>query len=92
LTSLLPVVIVRSRRGAFGDQGLDLGLLAATVAVAILVNAAVCGVLSNPHNRYGARIIWIATFAVALVPLRVAQTRRLQAVGTVDASPARHPA
>ncbi len=89
---LLPVVIVRSRRGAFGDQGLDLGLLAATVAVAILVNAAVCGVLSNPHNRYGARIIWIATFAVALVPLRVAQTRRLQAVGTVDASPARHPA
>ena len=33
----------------------DLGPLAATAALAILANAAVCGVLSNPHDRYGAR-------------------------------------
>jgi hypothetical protein len=79
----LPFVILFARRGDFAD----LGLLAATVAVAILVNAAVCGALSNPHNRYGARLVWIATLAVALVPMRLAATRQLQA--SVEASPAR---
>lgn len=70
----LPLVVVlgfRGRRSEFAD----LGLLAATVLVAVLVNAGVCGILSNPHNRYGARIVWIATFAVALAPMRVAATR-----------------
>jgi hypothetical protein len=57
----------------------DLARLAATVAVAILANAAVCGLVSSPHDRYGARIVWIATFAVALVPLRLAATRRAKA-------------
>ncbi len=78
---LLPLVILRSRQGEFGD----LGLLAATVAIALLANAAVCGVLSNPHSRYGARIVWIATFAVALVPMRIAVARRSQAAITADA-------
>jgi hypothetical protein len=32
-----------------------------TVTVAILANAFICGVLSGPHDRYGARIVWIAT-------------------------------
>jgi hypothetical protein len=76
----LPFVILLARRADFAD----LGLLAATVAVAILVNAAVCGALSNPHSRYGARLVWIATLAVALVPMRLAATRQLQ----VEASPA----
>jgi hypothetical protein len=48
----------------------DTGRLAATVTVAILANAVVCGVLSGPHDRYGARIAWIATFAVAIAILR----------------------
>jgi hypothetical protein len=55
----------------------DLGSLAATAAVAILVNAAVCGVLANPHDRYGARLVWLATFVVVLVPL--ARTFRREA-------------
>jgi hypothetical protein len=71
---MLPLVIPLLRRADFAD----LGALAATVAVALLVNAAVCGVLSNPHNRYGARLVWIATLAVALVPMRLAATRQLQ--------------
>jgi hypothetical protein len=41
----------------------------------LLANAVVCGALSNPHNRYGARLAWVATFAVALVPMRYAVTR-----------------
>jgi hypothetical protein len=40
--------------------------LAATVTVAILANAFACGALSGPHDRYGARIAWIATFMVAI--------------------------
>jgi hypothetical protein len=67
---LLPVVLLIGR----GDYG-DLRLLAATIAVALLANAVVCGALSNPHNRYGARLVWVATFAVALVPMRYAATR-----------------
>ena len=46
------------------------GRLAATVTVAILANAVVCGALSGPHDRYGARIAWIATFTAAIAILR----------------------
>src|SRR4029077_10776685 len=43
------------------DDLADLRRLAATVTVAILANAAVCGALSNPHDRSGARLVWVAT-------------------------------
>jgi hypothetical protein len=48
----------------------DTERLAATVTVAILANAVVCGVLSGPHDRYGARIAWIGTFTAAIAILR----------------------
>ena len=49
----------------------DLTPLAVTAALAILANAAVCGVLANPHDRYyGVRMVWLATFVVLLVPWR----------------------
>jgi hypothetical protein len=44
--------------------------LVAIVMVAILANAFVCGVLSGSHDRYGARMAWIVTFAVAIAVLR----------------------
>jgi len=59
---LATIVLARNR-----ERFADLGPLAATAALAILANAAVCGVLANPHDRYGARLAWIATFVVALV-------------------------
>jgi hypothetical protein len=66
--ALLPVTMLLAwRRREFSD----LGLLAATVALAILVNAFVCGPLSNPHDRYGSRMVWIAPFVVALAPWRL---------------------
>jgi len=83
---MLPVVMLMAWRGKFAD----LGLLAATVALAILVNAAVCGALSNPHDRYGARIVWIATFAVALVPMRLVAARPIATA--MEMSPARRKA
>ena len=44
--------------------------LAATVTVALLANAFVCGALSGPHDRYGARIVWIASLAAAIEVLQ----------------------
>jgi hypothetical protein len=48
----------------------DLTLLAATVSLALLGNAFICGVISGPHDRYGARMAWIATFAVLISAVR----------------------
>jgi hypothetical protein len=48
----------------------DIALLAATVSFALLGNALICGVISGPHDRYGARIAWIATFTVLLAATR----------------------
>ncbi|HYW62838.1 MAG TPA: hypothetical protein VE865_06535 [Bradyrhizobium sp.] len=42
----------------------EVTLLAATVSLALLGNAFICGVFSGPHDRYGARLAWLATFAV----------------------------
>jgi len=65
--ALLPVIMLfalwrRSLR--------ELGILAATVTVAILANAVICGALSNAHDRYGSRIIWLAPLVAVLAPLR----------------------
>jgi len=66
--ALLPVIVLlawwRTIPPAFGE-------FAALCAIALLANAFVCGAMSNPHDRYGARLVWIAVFAVAvaLVPL-----------------------
>ena len=48
----------------------DLALLAATVSFALLGNAMICGVISGPHDRYGARLVWIATLTVLLAAAR----------------------
>ncbi len=53
----------------------DLTLLAATVALALLGNAFICGVISGPHDRYGARMVWISTFVV-LVAYELRQRQR----------------
>jgi len=42
--------------------------LAVTVALALLANAFVCGALSNPHDRYGARMVWLAVLVLLLIP------------------------
>ena len=54
----------------------DLTLLAATVTLALLGNAFVCGVISGPHDRYGARIAWVATFVVLIAAVRHFAGRR----------------
>jgi hypothetical protein len=70
-TGLMFVMIVLAlRRRKFAD----LDLLATTVAIAILVNAVVFGALSGPHNRYGARLPWVATFVLLMAAARATRS------------------
>ena len=64
LTFVLAATLPRRRE--------DLAMLAATVALAVLANAFVCGAVSGPHDRYGARLAWVATFVVIVALLRAA--------------------
>jgi hypothetical protein len=71
--ALLPLLIVMAWRQRMPNE---LGELAATCALALLANALVCGALSNPHDRYGARVIWLAVFATGLALVRLYEQRR----------------
>jgi len=64
------LVFVMSARAAWRRKLDDLALLAATVSFALLGNAVICGIISGPHDRYGARLAWIATFTVLLAVAR----------------------
>jgi hypothetical protein len=48
----------------------DLTLLAGTVSLALFGNAVICGIISGPHDRYGARMVWIATAVVLIAAIR----------------------
>jgi hypothetical protein len=81
---LLPFLVMlgwRRRRYA------TLGTLAATVAVTLLANAAVCGILSNPHDRYGARVVWLAVLVAALAAAQVWDGDTRESDGTLTQSP-----
>ena len=41
-------------------------VLPAFIALALVGNAAICGVFSGPHNRYQSRVIWLPTFVLLL--------------------------
>ena len=60
---MLGHAILRRRRD-------DLSLLAATVTFALLGNAGICAIISGPHDRYGARMAWIATFTILVAAAR----------------------
>ena len=44
--------------------------LALSVLIALVLNAALAGVLSDVHDRYQSRIVWLPTFAVLLIVSR----------------------
>jgi hypothetical protein len=44
--------------------------LALFVLLALLGNAFICGVLSNPHDRYQSRLVWLASLVVGMALLR----------------------
>jgi hypothetical protein len=70
--ALLPLMVWLAWRGRIPDE---LGELAAAVVLTLLGNAFICGVLSNPHDRYGARVAWLAMLAVLLALARLLEAR-----------------
>jgi hypothetical protein len=60
------VVVALFAQGLWRRQIDDIALLAATVSFALLGNAVICGIISGPHDRYGARLVWIATFTALI--------------------------
>jgi hypothetical protein len=69
LASMLALVALLAH--ALAQRRLDdLTLLAAAVTLALLGNAFICAVISGPHDRYGARMVWVATFTVLMALAR----------------------
>ena len=85
---LLPFFTVAAWRGLIASE---IGELAATVMLALAANAFVCGALSNPHDRYGARLVWLAGFTVALVLARAARLAPARQIAVAELSPDRAP-
>jgi hypothetical protein len=50
--------------------------------IGILVNAAVCGILSGPHDRYAARVAWLLPFAALLIAEALLSKARRSSVET----------
>ena len=67
--ALLPLIVFAAWCGKLPA---DIGEFAAVATLTLLGNAFICGVLSNPHDRYGARVAWIAVLAVPLALARIA--------------------
>ncbi|QTL01557.1 hypothetical protein J5J86_12010 [Aquabacter sp. L1I39] len=59
-----------------GDGRREAALLCVSVLAILLVNAAVCGILSNPVNRYQARVAWLAIPTLAIVALSASGASR----------------
>jgi hypothetical protein len=53
----------------------DIGELSAFIILTLLGNAFVCGALANPHDRYGARMVWLAALVVMLAALAAKNDR-----------------
>lgn len=67
LAALAMLVVAWKRR-----DRISTGVLL-VVILAFLGNAFVCGALSNPHDRYQNRIVWLALFAVSIAAIRLDQ-------------------
>ena len=83
--ALLPIIFLL---GCFEWLPVRFAKLSLTCMLALLGNAMVCGIVSNPHDRYGARLVWIASF-VALLALTqaVQQFRRARVRPLSNAEP-----
>jgi hypothetical protein len=66
----------------------EASLFLGVVLTALLGNALICGALSNPHDRYQSRLMWMVSFAVVLVAAAgMAKWRRALANSSVSKAP-----
>lgn len=83
VAAILAAAFARRRR--WSEQDRSLFWVVVLFGAAIVLNAAVCGILSGPFARYQSRLVWLLPAAACLV---VAAVRR----ETVDGVQARSPA
>ncbi|GGF59687.1 hypothetical protein GCM10007301_19280 [Azorhizobium oxalatiphilum] len=69
LAASLGVLLLAGAAGLTGRR--EWLLLAGSVGFVLLANAAICGALSNPHDRYQSRIVWIAVVVVFIAGARL---------------------
>lgn len=67
--SIAALAAILARAVWRSDWG-DRAFLPAFLLFALLGNAFICGVLSNPQDRYQSRLMWAASFAVLLLVMR----------------------
>jgi hypothetical protein len=67
----LPAIVLLRKRACADNRD-----LAVVVLLAVLGNAAVCGVFSDPHDRYGARIVWLASLTCLMVAVRATRPQK----------------
>lgn len=68
----LPIIVVRRPHAR-------ISALAALLFMALVGNAAICGVLSNPHDRYQSRLAWLASLVVAIEAVERARQKQRSA-------------
>jgi hypothetical protein len=66
-TALILAMLIAA---AFRRRLDDVTLLAATVFLALLGNAVICGVISGAHDRYGSRLVWITTCTLVIAAMK----------------------
>ena len=71
-TALVFVMLIAALFRRWAD---DVTLLVATVCLALLGNAAICGIISGAHDRYGSRLVWITTCTLVIAAMRRFSTR-----------------
>ncbi|MFY2824315.1 hypothetical protein [Ruegeria sp. MALMAid1280] len=80
--SLLAVAYVYGSRSV-SNAALALGVL---IIATLLMNSVICGVLSDPHHRYQARVIWLLPFLATLLVFQTSKrpAPRAQGQGIAD--------
>lgn len=69
----LPLIVVW---GVTGRLAPPAAALALTVMLALLANAAISGVFSNPNDRYQSRIAWLAPLALVIAAVGAGRSRQ----------------
>jgi hypothetical protein len=67
MAALVGFFVMAGRSGAEAREGRRIQVVIAVVVVAVLVNAAICGMVSKPWPRYAARIVWLIPAAALML-------------------------
>jgi hypothetical protein len=67
MAALAGFFVMAGRSGAEAREGRRIQVVIAVVVVAVLVNAAICGMVSKPWPRYAARIVWLIPAAALML-------------------------